>query len=171
MPPSTPTAPDGAAHTVRTRTVLVRRAAVVLLAVFVAAGATGTLGVRRHEVRAAGAGLEVAVTHASVTRGSMDASIEVSARRRGGLGGRLTVALPAGYLGSFTGVDPVPAPAAEQVDGDLVRWHFAVTGEQARVRIGLRAAPGAAGRQRATVTVADAAGGQVELELATWVLP
>ncbi|MFD1813673.1 hypothetical protein [Rhodococcus gannanensis] len=94
-----------------------RRATVAALAVVLAVGATGWLGVRSTTAHVSGAGYELALEYPLVARAGLDVPWELTVRRHGGFPGPVTVVVDSDYFDMFETQGWTPTPAAETRDG------------------------------------------------------
>lgn len=122
---SVPTAPELTGVGRQRRARAGRRAFVVVLSLFLAAGALGFLGVRTQRSTASGGGYELSVTYASVSRPGLATPWSFEVRRPGGFPDGLTVAVTSGYLDAFDENGLGPAPAEERADAEQTFWTFA----------------------------------------------
>jgi hypothetical protein len=101
-----------------------RTALVGVLALVVAAGATGLLGVRSGTDTASAGGWTLSVTSARVARAGLDVPWKVDVHRDGGFAGPVTLAVTADYFDIFESQGLDPEPASETSDGDRLYWTF-----------------------------------------------
>jgi hypothetical protein len=107
------------------RGLLLRRAFLCLLAVFVALGATGVFGVRSKVVAGApGHDFQLSVRYPSVTRAGLPASITIRVTHDGGFDGPVTLAITRSYLGLFDEQGVRPEPDASTSEGPMLVWEF-----------------------------------------------
>jgi hypothetical protein len=118
------TAPDEVSLQREHRARALRRAWVVLLCMFLAAGAFSLLGVHTREVSAEGDGYELTVKYADRSRPGLASPWSVEVRRDGGFDGPITLATTAAYFDTFdeNGLDP--EPTASTVSGAFLLWEF-----------------------------------------------
>jgi hypothetical protein len=122
--PSISTVPEETDARRQTRARLGRRAFVVVLAGFLALGALGFLGVRTTSATAAGAGYELTVTYASVSRPGLATPWSFEVRRPGGFPDGLTMAVTSKYFDAFDENGLGPAPTEERTDEERTIWTF-----------------------------------------------
>jgi len=101
-----------------------RRCGIGLLAILVAAGLSGFLGVRSATVTAEDAGYELAVTHAQVTRAGIAVPFHVRVTRAGGFDGPISLAISEGLFERFDFQNFYPNPSAETGTPGLVYYEF-----------------------------------------------
>ncbi|MGE3664210.1 MAG: hypothetical protein AB7G09_23305 [Pseudonocardia sp.] len=101
-----------------------RTVALAVMAVVVAAGAAGLLGVRSATGTATAQGYTLTVTHAAVARAGLDVPWRVEVRRPGGFSGPVTLAVTADYFDLYESQGLDPEPAAETSDGQRLYWTF-----------------------------------------------
>jgi hypothetical protein len=92
---------------------LIREVALVLLTALVLVGVTGLLGVRDATVSAAAKGYELRVEHPWITRGGLDADLNLRVRRPGGFTRPVTIAITKEYMDRFEVGDILPKPVAQ----------------------------------------------------------
>jgi hypothetical protein len=109
-----------------TRGQWLRRAFLTLLAVVVAAGALGFLGVRSRSttVRSGASGTTLSVRYAQVARAGLDVPFQITIRHARGFDGDVIVKVSADYLDLFDRNAIDPAPSSETADGRDVIWQF-----------------------------------------------
>jgi hypothetical protein len=135
-------------------------------------GLAGTFGVRTAETTVRGAGYELTITYASVTRPGLATPWAAEIRRPGGFEGPVNLAVSAPYLEMFdeNGLDPDPAAAT--ADARFVVWEFdRPPGESLNVSFDARLEPGVQwGKEGSAQLLVD---GRVVLEVSfrTWVMP
>lgn len=153
----------------------VRRGFVAGLALFVALGTGGFLGVRSRQVSAAAEGYQLTVRYASVSRPGLATPFTVEVTRSGGFPDGLVVAVTSSYLDGFdeNGLDP--APVAEASDGARSIWTFGPSpGDTLAISFDARIEPGVQlTRLRGRVAVLEGRVGRpvVGVDLSTLVLP
>jgi hypothetical protein len=167
-----PTAPEEPDLLRSRRSRAVRRLFLTLLAALVAIGASGRLGVYSRMTTASGAGYELTVTYAQVTRPGLASPWSLEIRRPGGFDGPVTVTTNAKYLDLFdeNGFDPQPSKST--ATPDMVIWEFEPPeGDTLGVSLDARIEPGAQwGRTGESSVLVD---GQpvVTVKYKTWVMP
>jgi hypothetical protein len=169
--PST-TAPAETGLEAARRSWRLRLVGLVLLAVFVVAGALGVMGVRSNTVTAtAASGTRLTVTFASVTRPGLATPWDVTIERPGGFDGPVTVRTSSSYLAAFdeNGLDPDPESAT--TDADELIWEFLPpVGDTLVVSFDARWEPGVQWRRQGTTTV-TLGGEMLSVSYTTWVWP
>ena len=141
--PSTRTepAPTDVSRQRRARTA--RRAFAVALGLFLLLGALNVYGVRTRTAAAAGAGYQLSVTYASVSRPGLATPWSFEIRRAGGFPDGVRVAVTSGYFDVFDENGLGPAPAEETTDGEMTIWQFGPTrSETLSVSFDARIEPG-----------------------------
>jgi len=120
-----------------------RRSFFTLACAFLLAGLPGALGVRTANVSTTGAGYELTVHYAQVTRGGLATPWSVVVRHRGGFPtDEVTLATTAAYFDFFdeNGLDPEPAGSVS--DGARIIWTFpAPAGDTLSVSFDARSEP------------------------------
>ena len=94
------------------------------LALFVAAGATGLLGVHSTTSSGEGGGYQIEVEYAAVARAGLDVPWQVHVRRAGGFAGPVTLAVTADYFDIYEEQGLDPEPASQTSDGEYLYWTF-----------------------------------------------
>jgi hypothetical protein len=151
---------------------LARRIILGLIAVFVAAGAAGLLGVRISTATASGAGYHLAVTYAAVTRSGLATPWSVEVRRAGGFDGPVTLATTRGYWQIFDANALYPDPGSATMRGDKLVWTFEPPeGETLSVLFDARAGPSIQGGHAATTEILVHGAPVVEVSYRTLVVP
>ncbi|HZD17177.1 MAG TPA: hypothetical protein VE669_03445 [Actinomycetota bacterium] len=121
---------------------LARRLGIVSVAIVVAMGLGGVLGVRERTVTATAGGYELQVTYAAVTRPGLSTVWEVIVRHEGGFDGRIGIATTAAYFDGydFNQLYPEPGEMSER-DGKILMTFEPPVGEVLRVRLDARTTP------------------------------
>jgi len=102
-----------------------RRVFLVLLAIVVAAGLAGLLGVRDATASAEEDGWSLTVRYAAVAESGLDVPFEMTVRHDGGLGGKqVTLALTGDYLDIYETQGFHPEPSGETRDADTLYLTF-----------------------------------------------
>ncbi|HEY8545041.1 MAG TPA: hypothetical protein VIL36_08335 [Acidimicrobiales bacterium] len=155
------------------RGVLARRIGVALLALFVAVGLTGWLGVRTASRHAERDGVALDVDYARVTRPGLATPLVVEVRQAGGFDAPVVLELDADYLSLFDVNGVHPAPSAEVSAGERVRWEFdPPEGDLLRVALDVRTSPARAAPGSTRIAVLDGAGEVVvATEVDTFIVP
>lgn len=142
------------------------------LAVFLALGLLGVLGVRSAEVEAAADGYELTVAYTAVSRPGLATPWSVEVRRAGGFDEPITLATTSAYFDLFdeNGLDPDPATATQ--DAERVYWTFEPPpGEVLAVSFDARIEPAAQSGQPATTAVLVDWQAVVSVDYRTRVMP
>jgi len=104
---------------------MARRATLVVLAIIVAVGASGWLGVHAETVSANGAsGYRLTLTYPRVARSGLDIPWELRLTHPGGFANDITVAISANYYDIFEFQGMHPQPSDETSDGRFVYLTF-----------------------------------------------
>jgi hypothetical protein len=150
----------------------VRRAAIVVMAAFVALGLGNVFGSRPGSVSGGSGPLSAELTYPAATRGGLPTSWSVTIERGDGSPlGDVVVRTTSDLFDLFDHNDLVPVPDRTEQDGTWTSWHFdAVTSSQVVVRLDMRTQPDARWRHAAK-TVVEVGSDRIELVYATWVLP
>ena len=152
-----------------------RRAFIVLLAVLVALGLVGLLGVRSRTVSAQSSDgqVELSVRYAQVARAGLDVPFRITVRRQGGFAGDVTLASSSGYLDLFdrNAIDPEPSSATSTED--RVIWKFdQPPGDTLEVSLDMQVQAGRHWGRSGQVTVLDDSGQPiVSVTFKTWLVP
>jgi hypothetical protein len=101
-----------------------RRAFLVVLALVVAAGLAGLLGVRDATVQADDDGWSLRLHYAAIARSGLDVPFTVTVRHEGGLGKQVTLALTGDYLDIYETQGFHPEPSATSRDADTLYLTF-----------------------------------------------
>ena len=101
-----------------------RRVFLVVLAVVVAAGLAGLLGVRDATARADEGGWSLRLHYAATARAGLDVPFTVTVRHEGGLGKQVTLALTGDYLDIYETQGFHPEPSATTRDADTLYLTF-----------------------------------------------
>jgi hypothetical protein len=157
------------------RAVWLRRVFLALLAVVVALGLVGLLGVRSRTVtsQSPDGQVEVSVRYAQVARAGLDVPFRVTIRRQGGLDGDVTVAASSNYLDLFdrNAIDPEPSSATSTEDE--VIWKFdQPPGDTLEISLDMQVQSGRHWGRSGHVTVLDDSGQPiVGVGFKTWLVP
>lgn len=138
-----------------------RRAGLVLLALFVLAGAVGLLGTRTTTASASGGGYEVTVTHPAVSRSGHAVKVEIEVRREGGFDTSepIRLRLLSSYFDLFDENAFTPQPDGETDDGTYTYDDFVPPrGEVFVVSVDTRVEPARNTGERGEVSVIDEQG-------------
>ena len=101
-----------------------RRVALSVVALIVAAGATGWLGVHAQTTTASSAGYHLSVTYPRVARAGLDIPWELRLTSANGFDGDITIAISADYYDIFEFQGMHPEPSDETSDGNFVYLTF-----------------------------------------------
>lgn len=101
-----------------------RRVATGLLALIVALGLLGALGVRTSTATKEEAGYTLALEYPAVARAGLDVRWELHVVRPGGFDDEVTIALGADYFGIFEAQGWYPDPASQTRTADLLLLSF-----------------------------------------------
>ncbi|MFN2543725.1 MAG: hypothetical protein ABR600_04015 [Actinomycetota bacterium] len=167
-----PTAPDPvpAAHLRRLRAF--RRGGIVILAVFVALGLSGTLGIRTKTVSAIGSGYEMSLQYPANERSAQTVHWELFLRHPGGFDGKVDVGITQSYLDLLDYNDVEPQPSASRTSGPYVVWTFdPPDGDVLRVSLDAFIQANAHFGAGAEVAVFEGGVPVVSVHYRTWVAP
>ena len=106
------------------RGLLGRRVAVSVLALLVAAGASGWLGVHAETVHAGSSGYQLTLTYPRVARAGLDVPLEFRLTHAGGFDSDITIAISSNYYDIFEYQGMHPNPSDETSDGSFVYLTF-----------------------------------------------
>jgi hypothetical protein len=150
-----------------------RRAATLLLFVFVAAAAFGVFGVRTHTTHASAGPLQASLEYAASNRRGVTSVFRLEVDRRGGFPDDITVQVSSGYLDTlgFRGMDPDPDTSS--ANGSSVTWTFTKpTGDRFTMRIDAQIDSATRpGRHSGEAIVRVGNHPPVRLHFTTWVFP
>jgi hypothetical protein len=137
-----------------------RRVGLVLLSLFVLAGAVGLLGTRTTTASASGDGYELTVTHPSVSRSGHAVKVEVEVRREGGFGDEpVRLRMLSSYFDLFDENGFSPQPDSETTDGPYTYDEFVPPrGEVFTVSVDTRVEPARNTGERGEVSLVDEQG-------------
>lgn len=138
-----------------------RRAGLVLLALFVLAGAVGLLGTRTTTSSASGSGYQLTVTHPAVSRSGHAVKLEVEVRRPGGFdtSAPIRLRMRSAYFDLFDENGFTPQPDAETSDGEWTYDEFVPPrGEVFLVSVDTRVEPARNRGERGEVSLVDEQG-------------
>jgi hypothetical protein len=102
-----------------------RRVGLVLLVLFVLAGAVGTFGTRTGEASASGGGYTVTVTHPKISRPGHAIRYEVEVSKPGGFDGPIKMRFSSAYFDLFDENSFGPAAESETTTGAYDLYEFA----------------------------------------------
>jgi hypothetical protein len=170
-----PTEPEAVPARVARRSRALRRAVLAVMAVVVAAGTTGWLGVRTAERTVRAGEHELTVRYASVARAGLAAPWSLTVRRDGGFeeGETIRIRLAAGYFDLFDENGFTPDADASTSDGVYVVQEYAAPEADAfALSFDARIGPSVQTGERGTAALLDDAGEVVvEVSFRTWIVP
>jgi hypothetical protein len=102
----------------------VRRGALTLLALAVAAGLTSYLGVHTGTVSSAGSEWDLTLRYPQVARPGLDVAWQATVRHPGGLGNQVTLAVSGDYFNIYETQGFHPEPSEETRDGRVLYLTF-----------------------------------------------
>jgi hypothetical protein len=167
-----PTAPERYPLARLRRARSLRRVFILFLGLFLLLGLTGFLGVRSGTVSASGAGFDLTVTYAVVTRPGLATPWSIEVRRDGGFDGPVTIATTGDYLDMFdeNGLDPDPSSAT--ATPEVVIWEFEPPdGDTLTITLDARIEPAVQWGKSAVTSVLVGGSPVVEVHYRTWVVP
>ena len=103
---------------------IARRIAICVLALVVAAGASGWLGVHAETTTASSPGYHLTVTYPRVARAGLDVPWNLRLTSATGFSGDITIAISASYYDLFEFQGMHPEPSDETADGKFVYLTF-----------------------------------------------
>jgi hypothetical protein len=150
-----------------------RRIGLGVLAVVVAAGLSGFLGIRSATVTGESDGYRLAVTHAQVTRAGIAVPFHVRVTHTGGFDGPLTLAISEGLLERFDFQNFYPNPSAETGTPGYVYYEFdPPPGDVFELNLDARTAPDQNGSTTVYRTALIVGGDEVtDVSFRVWVVP
>ncbi|MGV9866391.1 hypothetical protein [Rhodococcus koreensis] len=149
-----------------------RRGAVVLLALIVALGAVGLLGVRSGTAHAAGGGYELTLTYPQVARAGLDVPWELIVRKPGGFTEPVVIVVDSDYFDMFETQGWRPEPSAETADAS--RTYMTVDpppGDTLTLGFDAYIQPSSQLGHSGSVSVSENGVDVVTLEFTTWLVP
>jgi hypothetical protein len=150
----------------------VRRVFLTLLAIFIALGLAGRLGVRTRTVKAAGGGYELTVIYGQVTRPGLPTPWSFTVRRPGGFEGPVTVATTHRYLDMFDENGFDPEPTSSTATERYLIWEFeAPPGDTLSVSLDARIEPSLQWGRSGETAVLENGRQVVAARYKTWVMP
>jgi hypothetical protein len=157
------------------RMVWIRRAFIALLALVVAAGAIGLLGVRSRTVTAmsADANTSLSVEYAQVARAGLDVPFRVTIHRNGGFDQDLTVVMSSDYLDLFDRNTVDPEPSESTATDQSVIWRFSPPPTDTfEITVDMQVQGGRHwGRGGSAAVLADDGSPLVQVTFKTWLVP
>jgi hypothetical protein len=146
-----------------------------LLAVVVALGLVGLLGVRSRTVssQSSDGQVELSVRYAQVARAGLDVPFRITVRRPGGFTGDVTVAASSNYLDLFdrNAIDPEPSSATSTED-DIIWTFHQPPGDTLEVSLDMQVQGGRHWGRSGHVSVLDESGQPaVSVDFKTWLVP
>src|SRR4051794_10013205 len=150
-----------------------RRVFMALLALVVAAGMAGLLGVRNGTAEASEAGWSLRVEYAATARAGLDVPFVMTVRHTGGFGKEVTLALTGTYLDIFETQGFHPTPSDESRDGETLFLTFNAppAGETLVVAYDAYIQPASQVGRSATVGVMDGGRQVAVVDVKTRLLP
>ncbi len=170
-------AEDSTLHDVRgrqrARVRWTRRIALSLLAVVVALGATGMLGVRTATATTSADGWSMEVRYPKIARAGLDISWRVTVRHPGGFGDKpIALAVSARYFDIFETQGFHPEPSKSTADGDLLYLEFdPPPGDVFAVDYDAYIQPASQIGRKARVQLMDGDKPRLTVRYRTWLLP
>lgn len=171
LPDSTLQGLESRAQDVRGR--WARRGFLALLAVVLAAGITGLLGVRTATVSDSADGWTLTVEHAGVARGGLDVPFNVKVSKDGGLGEKVTLALTGTYLDIYEtqGFHPEPDSSTRDAETLYLTFEAPPGADVLTVAYDAYVQPAAQRGAEGTLSVMDQGAPVVTVDVDTVVLP
>lgn len=151
-----------------------RRVGLLLLGVFVLAGATGLLGTRTSETTVRSAEYELTVTYPRISRPGHAVELRIEVRREGGFGGEpVQLRYASAYFELFDENDLSPQPESETAGPVFTIGEFAAPAEGVLVvTVDTRVEPARQRGEDGEVSVLDGSGSPVlTLAFSTWIWP
>jgi hypothetical protein len=165
------TAPDDDGHEAQGRGLIGRRIFLVLLAIFVAAGMIGLLGVRSATVDGSDGPISASVRYGRIARGGVAVPYAITVRSDVGFTGPIEITVDQSYLDLFDHNAIEPSPDATTSDGETITWTFEPPpGPEFTVTLDIRIGPSVQWG-RTGHTVVEAEGRRIELSHHSWVMP
>lgn len=167
-----PTAPEASDLLRARRARTARRAFMLLLVVFLAAGLSGQLGVQSRSTTVEGGDYTLTVTYAQVSRPGLATPWSFEIHRPGGFEGPITVSTRTSYLDMFdeNGFDPEPSKAT--ATPEAVIWEFEPPdGDTLSVTFDARIEPAAQWGRSGETSVLEDGKPVVTAKYKTWVMP
>lgn len=145
----------------------------LVLVLFVVAGAVGLLGPRSGKTSAEGAGYELHVSHAAVTRAGQPMPLHIQVEHPGGFDGPVRLALCDEFFDDLDFQAWYPTPSAETGTADELVYEFdPPPGDVLEVSLDARSAPGQFGEvERCSVAVLEGDARVAEAAFDTWRMP
>lgn len=164
-----PELPDLAAER---RSWRIRRAALLVVLLFVAAGLAGLWGVRTGTVvSVSDGGIRVQVDYPRRARPALAVPFSITISRRGGFDEPIVVATTTRYLQTFDENGTNPQPDAATADGDRTIWTFEPpSGDVLTIWLDTRVEPAVQWRRSGTTTVSSGAD-EVSVHYTSWIFP
>jgi hypothetical protein len=165
------TAPDDDGHDAQARGLIGRRIFLVALAVFVAVGMIGLLGVRSATVEGSDGPVSASVRFGRIGRGGVAVPYAITVRSDAGFSGPIDITVDQSYLDLFDHNGIEPGPDATTSDGKTITWTFEPPpGPEFTVTLDVRIGPSVQWG-RTGHTVVEAEGRRIELSHHSWVMP
>jgi hypothetical protein len=150
-----------------------RRAFLALLAIIVAAGLTGWLGVHSSTATARGPGVTLSVRYAHVARAGLDVPFELTITKPAGFDNDVVLAVSQNYLGLFNANSVEPQPSSENSNGSDAIWRFdRPEGTTFVVSVDMQVQSGQHWGRSGSVTLLDASHHRTaRVTFKTWLVP
>ncbi|QSE86914.1 hypothetical protein [Rhodococcus koreensis] len=149
-----------------------RRGAVTVLAVIVALGAVGLLGVRSATVYTAGGGYELTLTYPRFARAGLDVPWDLTVRKAGGFTEPVVIVVESEYFDMFETQGWTPEPSAETSDAS--RTYMTVDpppGDTLTLGFDAYIQPSSQLGAPGAVSISERGVDVVTLEFTTWLVP
>lgn len=149
-----------------------RRGAVVLLALIVALGSVGLLGVRSGTTHTVGGGYELSLTYPRVARAGLDVPWDLTVRKPGGFTEPVVVVVDSDYFDMFETQGWTPEPSAETSDAS--RTYMTVDpppGDTLTLGFDAYIQPSSQLGHSGSVSVSEKGVDVATLEFTTWLAP
>ncbi|BAH48706.1 hypothetical protein [Rhodococcus opacus] len=149
-----------------------RRAAVALLALIVAFGAVGLLGVRSGTAYAEGGGYALTLTYPRVARAGLDVPWDLTVRKPGGFSEPVVIVVDSDYFDMFETQGWTPEPSAET--SDALRTYMTVDpppGDTLTLGFDAYIQPSSQLGHSGSVSVSEKGVDVATLEFTTWLVP
>jgi hypothetical protein len=150
-----------------------RRVGLGVLALLVAAGLSGLLGIRSGTAESTADGYTLRVTYPQVTRAGIAVPFRVRVRHAGGFDGPLTLAISKRLFSRFDFQNHYPNPSTETSSAELVYYEFdPPPGEVFELDVDARTAPDQNGSTTVYRTALLVDGSEVtDVSYRVWVVP
>jgi hypothetical protein len=150
-----------------------RRLFLALLAIIVAFGLTGWLGVHTSTATARGHGVTLSVRYAHVARAGLPVPFEITITKPAGFDDDVVLAVSQNYLGLFDRNGVTPQPSSENSNGSDVVWRFdKPEGTTFVVTLDMQVQSGQHWGRSGSVTLLDASHRRTaRVRFKTWLVP